>query len=89
MSEKSPQRMEFDMRGQICPSTLLTALQEINLHSALLQAGDVKLSFKTDNREATVTIPESAENMGYATMVRKEEDFYVVEVGGKHDEVAR
>ena len=80
--------MEFDMRGQICPSTLLTALQEINMHSALLQAGEVILFFKTDIREATVTIPESAANMGYAVAVRKEQGYYIVEVGGKHDDAA-
>lgn len=88
MSEKHPRRLEFDMRGQICPSTLLTALQEINQHHALLRAGEIKLSFKTDNREATVTIPESTENMGYAVTVRKEEDYYIIEVGGKSDEGA-
>ena len=86
MSEKSPRRLEFDMRGQICPSSLLTALQEINKHRSSLRAGEVELSFKTDNREATVTIPESAANMGYAVKVKKEEDHYIVNVGKKIEE---
>ena len=86
MSEKSPRRTEFDMRGQICPSSLLTALQKINEHHASLRAGETELSFRTDNREATVTIPESAANMGYAVQVRKEEDHYIVDVGKKVEE---
>ena len=44
------------------------------------------LSFRTDNREATVTIPESAVNMGYTVQVRKEEDHYIVDVGRNVEE---
>ena len=68
------------MRGQICPSTLLAALGEINRHRDLLFSGKMELQFKTDNREATVTIPESAVNMGYDCQVSREKDFYVVVV---------
>lgn len=74
--------IEFDIRGQICPSTLLTALQEINKHSLQLEEGTVALAFKTDNRDAIQTIPESASNMGYAVTVTKKEGYYLVEVSG-------
>jgi len=78
--EKTDLRM-FDIRGQICPSTLLVALREINRHRDALQDGSMGLLFITDNRDSTVTIPEAAENMGYRAEVRKVGHHYEVEIG--------
>lgn len=75
--------LTFDMRGQICPSTLLTALKEINAHREDLQAGSRVLHFLTDNVEATVTIPESVENMGYRVGVERRKGYYGIVVGRK------
>ena len=72
--------IEFDIRGQICPSTLLTALKAINSHKQQLRSGGVKLVFKTSNRDATVTIPDAATTMGYGTNVTKEADYYLIVV---------
>ncbi len=72
--------IEFDIRGQLCPATLLVALKEINARAALLKSGAVKLCFLIDNRDATGTIPESASNMGYAVTVEKQEGWYRIEV---------
>lgn len=72
--------MEFDIRGQICPSTLLIALKAMNLHREGLRSGEVKLAFRTDNRDATITIPDAAANMGYGVSVEKEEGYYVIVV---------
>jgi TusA-related sulfurtransferase len=72
--------MEFDIRGQICPSSLLVALKEVNARADLLRAGSVKLCFITDNRDATTTIPESAFNMGYAATVEKIDGYYRIEI---------
>ncbi|MHB8894168.1 MAG: sulfurtransferase TusA family protein [Candidatus Geothermincolia bacterium] len=72
--------IEYDIRGQICPSTLLTALQEINTHQAALRERAVRLRFLTDNRDCVTTIPTSGRNMGYAVDVRREDDCYVIEV---------
>ena len=74
--------IEYDIRGQICPSTLLTALREINLHQEQLQQRAVRLLFLTDNRDCVATIPESAQNMGYGAQVTRREGFYVIEVNG-------
>jgi len=74
--------LEFDIRGQICPSSLLTALREINTHQEALRDRVVRLRFLTDNRDCVTTIPESARNMGYAAEVRREEGCYVIEVHG-------
>lgn len=71
---------EIDMRGQICPSTFITALREINLNKNEIKSETLKLVFITDNRDSTVTIPETAENMGYGTTVTKEEHHYRIEI---------
>lgn len=75
--------IKYDICGQICPSTLLTALQVINEYSRQLEDGAVKLAFKTDNRDAIGTIPESAANMGYAVTVTKGDGYYLIEIGGE------
>ena len=72
--------IEYDIRGQICPSTLLLALREINTHQAALRERAVRLLFLSDNRDCVTTIPESARNMGYATAVRRERGCYVIEI---------
>ena len=74
--------IQYDIRGQICPATLLIALKEINEHSEKIGDGTLKLSFKTDNRDAVVTIPESAANMGYTVSVDKKEGYYLIEISG-------
>jgi TusA-related sulfurtransferase len=76
---------EFDICGQLCPSTLLTALKEINKHEQRIRDGLKIISFKTDNRDAVVTIPESAENMGYSVSVVKMDGYYQIDIfaGGK------
>ena len=76
------QTIDYDLRGQICPSTLLTALREINSRQAALRAGEACLRFLTDNRDCLATIPESARNMGYVVEVRREQDCFAIEVHG-------
>lgn len=77
--------VEFDIRGQICPSSLLIALKEVNARAELLRQGKVRLCFVTDNRDATITIPESAANMGYAVTVEKKDGCYHINVVVKQD----
>ncbi len=71
---------EIDLRGQICPSTLLMALREINGCKPDLRCGALKLSFLSDNRDSTVTIPEAAANMGYEVSVVKENEYYRIDI---------
>jgi TusA-related sulfurtransferase len=78
MLEKGKEVIEYDIRGQICPSTLLIALREVNRNKERLKSGELMLRFKTDNRDATVTIPDSVEDMGYGAVVSKESDYYVI-----------
>jgi TusA-related sulfurtransferase len=74
--------IEYDIRGQICPSSLLTALREMNSHQEALRDRVVRLRFLTDNRDCVTTIPESARNMGYTVEVRREQACYAIEVQG-------
>jgi TusA-related sulfurtransferase len=74
--------IEFDIRGQVCPSTLLVALREINAHQQELRERGVRLRFLTDNRDCLTTIPESVKSMGYAFEARREGGCYVIEVHG-------
>lgn len=69
----------FDLRGQICPSTLLTALKKINEYKSRLKEGTV-LEFKIDNRDAINTIPESATRMGYRFNIEKSQGFYNIKI---------
>lgn len=80
MDISAPQVIEFDIRGQICPASLLVALREINRHIPQIKDGSVQLLFRTDNRDGTHTIPEAAYNMGLKVEVRKEERCYAITV---------
>lgn len=75
--------VDFDLRGQLCPATLLVALKEITARADILRQGGLMLRFIIDNRDATATIPESASNMGYAVRVEKKDGHYCIEVSGK------
>ncbi|HTG80767.1 MAG TPA: sulfurtransferase TusA family protein [Geobacteraceae bacterium] len=78
--ETAPTVIEFDIRGQLCPSTLLTTLKEVNKHKVELRSGSVKLLFRTDNRDCTITIPDTVTIMGYGVKVARDADHYVIEI---------
>lgn len=75
--------LEFDIRGQVCPSSLLTALREVGSHKQQLRAGDLALHIRTDARDAAATIPEAVRNMGYAVSVESRDGVYLIVVSGK------
>lgn len=82
MSDQQAQELiEIDMRGQVCPACLLVAMDKLNKHRETLKNGLVRLCIKTDNREATTTIPTTARNMGYSVTVAKMDSFYQICVG--------
>ena len=73
--------IEYDLRGQICPATLLLCLRELNRFKEKLQSGTVCLVVKIDNRDATSTLPDAAKNMGYHVAVDKCDGYYLVRIG--------
>ncbi|PLX85620.1 MAG: sulfurtransferase TusA family protein [Desulfuromonas sp.] len=84
MSDQEAEFLYYDLRGQICPSTLLTALREVNRYKGPLRAGGLTLSFQTDNRDSTTTIPDAVRNMGYHVAVTKEKGHYCIVIGKQH-----
>lgn len=79
MSDQETQKLiDIDMRGQVCPACLLVAMDTLNRHRDALNKGLEKLCIKTDNREATTTIPVTARNMGYSVTVNKIDTFYQI-----------
>jgi len=78
---QNEKRIVYDIRGQICPSSLLVTLREVNRQKNALQTEGLKIIIQTDNRNATTTIPEAVSNMGYLTTVEKMEGgFYQIEI---------
>lgn len=71
---------QIDIRGQICPSSLLATLKEINDRQGELTRGAMKLAILTDNRDATATIPAAAEKMGYKVSVTREGSHYAIRI---------
>ncbi|MCF6187360.1 MAG: sulfurtransferase TusA family protein [Desulfobulbaceae bacterium] len=65
-----------DIRGQICPSCLLYTLREINRQKAAFKEGNTRIIIKTDNRDATTTIPDAVSSMGYECLVEKKKGYY-------------
>jgi TusA-related sulfurtransferase len=78
MTATVPRTIELDIRGQICPSTLLVALREMNNNIDELNAGCARLFIRTDNRDAINTIPEAAGNMGFQVDVCKTGAAYTI-----------
>lgn len=84
MSSASGQKViELNILGQVCPACLLVVLKEINTHRENLRNGKARLVIRTDHRDTTRTVPESARKMGYAVEVNKVETFYEISIGGK------
>lgn len=83
MEQQSANLVEYDIRGQICPSCLLMALHEVNQHQQQIKAGQLTLRIMTDNRQATTTIPDALKNMGYGTSVSKQGGYYEIIIAAR------
>jgi len=81
MEGKHIEQLEFDICGQVCPSTLLTMLREVNRNRQALRSGELRLTIKTDVHDATATIPQIVKNMGYVVKVVKEGGHYSIMIG--------
>lgn len=73
-----PEICEFDIRGQICPSSLLLVLREVNARREALMNESCQILVATDNRDATGTIPATIESMGLAAVLEKKDDHYQI-----------
>ncbi len=77
---KNKEMIDIDMLGQVCPACLLVALKVINEHRERLKKGEVEIVVRTDHRDATRTIPQSAEAMGYRVVVEKVKTCYEIRI---------
>ncbi len=66
----------LDLRGQICPASLLLSLRRINGMANDLRSGAAILEILTDNRDSVGTISDAAGSMGFAVTALKEEAHY-------------
>ena len=70
--------MEIDLRGRICPSTLLQTLKYVNKYKARLIKKELLLKILTDHRDALTTIPETLEKMGFSFKIEKVATYYKI-----------
>lgn len=76
----SKQRVDINILGQVCPACLLVALKQLNDQRDRLRKGEVEVVVRTDHRDATRTIPQSAEAMGYRVVVKKVKTYYEIRI---------
>jgi TusA-related sulfurtransferase len=76
------QTIDLDIRGQICPSCLLLTLKELNRHAAAIRGGGTEIVVTTDDRQATATIPSTADRMGFSTEVSRLDGGYRIRIFG-------
>jgi TusA-related sulfurtransferase len=74
------QVVTLDIRGQVCPASLLITLRKVNEIKDALQAGASRLEVLTDNRDSVGTISEAAFNMGYGVNTEKRDGDYLLVV---------
>ncbi len=79
-TDKAANIIVHDIRGQICPSSLLFTLREINSQKKAFKEGNTRIIIKTDNRDATTTIPDAVSSMGYECSVIKKEGYYELRI---------
>lgn len=79
-AEENTKIIEIDVCGQICPSTLLTALQEVNKEKQRLHSGEVQLRILTDNHDSTNRIFETVSNMGYLVEVEDRKKYFHINI---------
>jgi TusA-related sulfurtransferase len=80
---KSRSVVELDLRGQICPATLLKSLRELNRMREELKRGASRLDILTSNRDSTATVSGAAGSMGYNVVVTQDDGHYRISVEEK------
>jgi len=80
MPESTPETTTVDVCGQICPSSLLTALREVNKHKQQLRSAELQLIILTDNPDSTNRIYDAIENMGYHVSVNDQAQHYIITI---------
>ncbi len=74
------EELNIDLRGQVCPSTLLQTLKVVNKNKRKLKNKELVIKVLTDNRDALTTIPEAVEKMGFTIISKKEKKYYLITI---------
>ncbi|WP_305042288.1 sulfurtransferase TusA family protein [Geoalkalibacter sp.] len=82
-SREIVETIDLNILGQVCPACLLVVLKALNDHEERLRSGKTRLVVRTDHRDSTRTVPESARKMGYEAQVRKVDTYYEISIGRK------
>jgi TusA-related sulfurtransferase len=72
----------LDIRGTVCPASLLLTLRKLNELKDPIHGCAARLEVSTDSRDSVATITEAAVNMGYLVSVDKGEGRYVLTISG-------
>ena len=72
--------IEMDIRGQICPSCLLLALKEVNTHIGSIKSGEAEVRILSDDRHATITIPDAVDKMGLHTEIARQSGGFTIRI---------
>jgi TusA-related sulfurtransferase len=72
--------LTFDLKGKVCPSTLLQTLKYVNTHKKPLKNKDIELIILTDHRDALNTIPDALEKMGFSFKIEKNTYYYKIHI---------
>lgn len=85
-SREIVETIDLNILGQVCPACLLVVLKALNQHEQNLRSGKTRLLVRTDHRDSTRTVPDSARKMGYLVDVKKTGQHYEISIGKPYEQ---
>ncbi|MBD1399453.1 sulfurtransferase TusA family protein [Pelovirga terrestris] len=80
MSADTPSTVLVDVRGFVCPSSLLVALRELNKYREALRKDHFIIELMVDNHDSTNRICGAVKSMGYDFAVTDRDNSYCIAV---------
>jgi TusA-related sulfurtransferase len=80
MSSETPSTVHVDVRGFVCPSSLLVALRELNKYRESLRTDHFTIELMVDNHDSTNRICDAVKSMGYDFRVTDTDNSYCIAV---------
>lgn len=80
MSCETPSTVHIDVRGFVCPSSLLVALRELNKHRESLRTDHFKIELMVDNHDSINRICDAVKSMGYDFHVTDTDNSYCIAI---------
>ena len=76
----TPSTVQVDVRGFVCPSSLLVALRELNKYREPLRTDHFTIELLVDNQDSTNRICDAVKSMGYDFLVTDTDNSYRIAV---------